>query len=75
MMIRRIASLKTNAEFKAYLNEIGVFLSFDETVQTGVGAPLVQPYIFGDRIIENRFAVLPLEGWDGFRLLSTGRFL
>jgi 2,4-dienoyl-CoA reductase-like NADH-dependent reductase (Old Yellow Enzyme family) len=65
MMIKRIASLKTPIEFKTYLNKIGVGLPFDETVQTGMGAPLAQPYVFGDRIIGNRFAVLPLEGWDG----------
>ena len=65
MIIRRIASLKTASEFKAYLNEIGVYLPFDETVQTGGDAALAQPYVFGDRVIGNRFAVLPLEGWDG----------
>ena len=65
MTIRRIASLKTAGEFKAYLNEIGVPLPFDETVQTGADSPLAQPYVFGDRVIGNRFAVLPLEGWDG----------
>ncbi len=32
MVIRRIASLKTIQEFKAYLNEIGVSLPFDETI-------------------------------------------
>ncbi|MBL7125975.1 MAG: hypothetical protein ISS58_02035 [Dehalococcoidales bacterium] len=65
MIIRRIASLKTAGEFKAYLNETGVSLPFDETVQTGVDSPLAQPCVFGDRVIGNRFAVLPLEGWDG----------
>ena len=65
MTIRRIASLKTAGEFKAYLNEIGVSLPFDETVQTGADSPLAQPYVFRDRVIGNRFAVLPMEGWDG----------
>ena len=65
MTIRLIASLKTAGEFKAYLNETGVSLPFDETVQTGAGSPLAQPCVFGDRVIGNRFAVLPLEGWDG----------
>ena len=65
MIIRRIASLKTADEFKMYLNEIGVSLPFDEIVQSGAEAPLAQPYVFGGRIIGNRFAVLPLEGWDG----------
>ncbi len=65
MTIRRIASLKTAGEFKAYLNEVGVSLPFDETVQTGADSPLAQPCVFGDRVIGNRFAVLPMEGWDG----------
>ncbi len=65
MLIRRIASLKTIQEFKAYLDETGVSLPFDETIQAGADAPLAQPYRFGDKVIGNRFAVLPLEGWDG----------
>jgi 2,4-dienoyl-CoA reductase-like NADH-dependent reductase (Old Yellow Enzyme family) len=65
MTIRRIGPLKTVPEFKAYLNEVGVSLPFDEAMQVGVDAPLAQPYVFGDKVIGNRFAVLPLEGWDG----------
>ncbi len=35
-------------------------------MQTGAGAPLAQPYRLPDgRVIGNRFAILPMEGWDG----------
>ena len=65
MSIRRLESLKTTADFSAYLNALGVSLPFDETVQSGTDSPLAQPYILSNRTIGNRFAVLPMEGWDG----------
>src|SRR5207253_3909296 len=40
-------------------------LAFDETMKSGSDAPLAQAYRFKDFVIGNRFAVLPMEGWDG----------
>lgn len=62
---RRVASLKTAAEFGAYLNEIGAALEFDREVESGAGSPLGQPYQLGEIEIGNRFCILPMEGWDG----------
>jgi len=62
---RRVASLKTAAEFGAYLNEIGAALEFDREVEAGAGSPLGQPYQLGEIAIGNRFCILPMEGWDG----------
>ena len=63
--MRKITTLKTTADFSAYLDSLGVSLLFDETVQSGLHSPLAQPYVLDDRVIGNRFAVLPMEGWDG----------
>lgn len=61
----RVAQLKTAAAFAAHLTALGVELSFDRALESGAGAPLAQPYQLGDRVIGNRFCVLPMEGWDG----------
>ena len=68
---RRIATLKTPSAFAEYLAALGVDLPFDAQVQTGADAPLAQPYrLPAGSIIGNRWAILPMEGWDG---TSDGR--
>ena len=63
---RRVATLRTSAAFAEHLAEIGVELPFDDQVQIGAGTPLAQPYhLPGGFVIGNRFAILPMEGWDG----------
>lgn len=62
---RKVAQLRTADEFRAYLREIGADIPFDETMQHGGDAPLAQPYTVYGRTLGNRFAVLPMEGWDG----------
>ncbi|MDH7487322.1 MAG: NADH:flavin oxidoreductase [Anaerolineae bacterium] len=63
---RRLAALKTPAAFAEYLAKIGADLPFDEQVLTGDDAPLAQPYRLPDgTVLGNRFAILPMEGWDG----------
>lgn len=65
MSYRRVAQLRTAADLRAYLQEIGVELPFDETMLAGSESPLAQPYTVHGRTVGNRFAVLPMEGWDG----------
>ena len=48
-----------------HLAALGIALPFDEVVETGPTSPLAQPYRRAAGIIGNRFAVLPMEGWDG----------
>lgn len=67
---RRIPSLKTASDFKSYLNQNHISLPFDETVRSGSGAPLNQPFSIEDKTIGNRFCALPMEGWD---CLEDGR--
>jgi len=63
---RRLASLKTAAELRAYATELGIALPVDDEVQTGANAPLAQPYRLADgAVIGNRFCTQPMEGWDG----------
>jgi NADPH2 dehydrogenase len=71
MTYRRIAALKTAEAFRQYVAGLGIDLPFDEAVSTGPDAPLAQPYYLPEgaagssRALGNRFAVLPMEGWDG----------
>ncbi|MCL4506163.1 MAG: NADH:flavin oxidoreductase [Chloroflexi bacterium] len=63
---RRVAALKTPQALREHLAEIGADLPFDADMQSGPAAPLAQPYrLPGGGAIGNRFAVLPMEGWDG----------
>jgi NADPH2 dehydrogenase len=62
---RRVAALRTAQDFQRYLQGLGIALPFDESVLSGSATPLAWPYALGNRVIGNRFAVLPMEGWDG----------
>jgi 2,4-dienoyl-CoA reductase-like NADH-dependent reductase (Old Yellow Enzyme family) len=61
----RVASFKTGESLAAYLAASGIHLPFDETLDTPGSSPLAQPLDILGRRLENRFAVLPMEGWDG----------
>ena len=65
MAYKRVAQLRTLEQFKEYCKSIGAEMPVDETVETGGDAPLAQPYTYKDITLPNRFAVLPMEGWDG----------
>ncbi len=64
MAYRKPASFKTAADFKAYLRTNGIELPFDETLAEAGLSPLAQPVVADGLTIGNRFAVLPMEGWD-----------
>jgi 2,4-dienoyl-CoA reductase-like NADH-dependent reductase (Old Yellow Enzyme family) len=70
MTYPRISTFKTAAAFRAYLEAQGIELAFDETVEAGPYAPLAQPCPWQGGTIGNRFAILPMEGWDA---TSDGR--
>lgn len=65
MSYTRVASLKTPEQFRAHLAKIGAQMPFDEVVQHGSDAPLAQSLDAGIKVVGNRFAILPMEGWDG----------
>jgi 2,4-dienoyl-CoA reductase-like NADH-dependent reductase (Old Yellow Enzyme family) len=43
---------------------LGVAIPCDDEVSAGPDAPLAQPLRVHDKVIGNRFAILPMEGWD-----------
>lgn len=70
MKYKKIAQLRTAEQFQAYLAELGIELAFDRDVQSGIDAPLSEPFQLKNFKVGNRFSVLPMEGWDG---TSDGR--
>jgi 2,4-dienoyl-CoA reductase-like NADH-dependent reductase (Old Yellow Enzyme family) len=59
MKIRRLASIKNADEFKKYLHDNNITLPFTENI-----AALKTPYQLDGKTLGNRFAILPMEGWD-----------
>ncbi len=65
MTYPKLAALRTPDAFRGRLEELGVELGCDDLLQGGPDSPLGRPLRHGDRTIGNRFAILPMEGWDG----------
>lgn len=63
---RRMAAFRTSDAFRAHLAASGITLGLDDTLKVGPQAPLAGSYRLPDGFtIGNRFAILPMEGWDG----------
>lgn len=62
--MRNIGAIKKLPDLYSYLRSIGVSLPFDEAVNSGMDSPLARPCTIDDRVVGNRFAILPIEGWD-----------
>lgn len=64
----RVPSLKTVERFRKHVTGLGIDLPCDDHLETGDDSPLRRP-VDGMRIngkrIGNRWAVHPMEGWDG----------
>ncbi|HEY9074924.1 MAG TPA: hypothetical protein VIO61_00170 [Anaerolineaceae bacterium] len=57
---------RTPADFQKHIQSLGIDLPFDPQVETGASSPLAQPYTLRSGFtIGNRFAIHPMEGWDG----------
>src|SRR5436309_1568669 len=68
----RIPTLKTVAEFRAHVASLGIDLPCEDAIVAGSSSPLAQPVAavtINGKTIGNRFAIQPMEGWDG---TSTG---
>ncbi len=62
----RMAQLKTADRFREHIETLGINLPFDETIEVWDQNPLGQPYVLrSGKTIGNRFAIQPMEGWDG----------
>ena len=60
----RVASFKTVGEFKAHLATLPIAMACDEKLLSPVRNPLGQSLIVYGRMVGNRFATHPMEGWD-----------
>ncbi len=65
MSFPRMNSLKTADEFRRRQVELGIDIAFDEVVEAGSTSPFGRPYQRANGAVGNRFAILPMEGWDG----------
>lgn len=63
--IVRIGHLKTVDEFRAHVQSLGLDLPCDADILTAPGSPLAQPFDLDGIPIGNRWAIHPMEGWDG----------
>lgn len=59
---RNVRSIKDPAAFRAYMESLGVTIPCDDEVRSGPDSPLAQPLPVNDKVIGNRFAILPMEG-------------
>ena len=61
----RVSSFKQVEDFRRYIGELGLELHCDDQILRAPDSPLAQPCQVGGRRLGNRFAVQPMEGWDG----------
>jgi 2,4-dienoyl-CoA reductase-like NADH-dependent reductase (Old Yellow Enzyme family) len=65
-VVRRIVQIKrlqTRDDFLAHLDELGIAVAIADDAD--VARELSRPLTIAGRRLPNRFAVLPMEGWDG----------
>jgi NADPH2 dehydrogenase len=62
--LRRVAALRTAADFQAHLATLGVTLPLEAGPLVGAD-PLGEPCNVGGVRLGNRFCIQPMEGWDG----------
>ena len=63
--ITKIKALETTSGFRSNLQRLGLDMPCDDTLAVGPLAPLAMPLAVGPLTIGNRFAIQPMEGWDG----------
>lgn len=61
----RVSTFKTSADLRRRLSELGLSLPVDDEILTGPSSPLAQPVGWSGGSIGNRWAIHPMEGWDG----------
>jgi 2,4-dienoyl-CoA reductase-like NADH-dependent reductase (Old Yellow Enzyme family) len=64
----RIPSLKTVEDFRRHVAALGIELPCDDAILTGGASPLsqsVEGVTINGKRIGNRWAIQPMEGWDG----------
>src|SRR5205809_180859 len=64
----RIPTLKTPADFRNHVASLGIDLPCEDQIVAGSSSPLAQPVssaTVNGKPIGNRWAIQPMEGWDG----------
>lgn len=62
---QKIGALENVEQFKAYCAQLGIDLPCDdEILSEEQGSPMAQPLAIGTKIVGNRWAIHPMEGWD-----------
>src|SRR4051794_26869395 len=63
--LTRIPSLKSVDAFGELVRTLNLDLQFEPSISTGSASALTQPLAFSGRTLSNRWAIHPMEGWDG----------
>src|SRR5215831_1256492 len=63
--ITRIPTLKTVEAFGEHVATLNLDLQFEPQIPVGAASALTQPLQVNGRRIGNRWAIQPMEGWDG----------
>jgi 2,4-dienoyl-CoA reductase-like NADH-dependent reductase (Old Yellow Enzyme family) len=63
----KVGSLDGLAGFRAHLASLGIDMPCDDIVASGSASPLAAPIEVSGLKIGGRFAINPMEGWDGER--------
>ena len=66
----KVASFKSSSSFREHLRSLGLDLDLDDAILPAPTSPMAKPLSLPTPIADrtrlgNRFAVLPMEGWDG----------
>jgi 2,4-dienoyl-CoA reductase-like NADH-dependent reductase (Old Yellow Enzyme family) len=61
----KVKSLQNAAGFRANLERLNLPMPCDDIVASGAASPLAQPLEVDGLTVGNRFAIQPMEGWDG----------
>ncbi|HEX9422874.1 MAG TPA: hypothetical protein VF899_06500 [Pyrinomonadaceae bacterium] len=61
----RLGGIRDVETFRNYLQELHISIPCDAKLLAGDTSPLGQPLLRGDVVVGNRFAIQPMEGWDG----------
>lgn len=59
----QVKQLQSVDALRERAGSLGLALGIDDEVDPA--GPLAHPLVIGDRAVGNRFAILPMEGWDG----------
>src|SRR5207247_3284888 len=63
--LTRLPSLKTVEAFGELVRGLNLELQFEPQLSVGSNSALTRPLHFNGRTLANRWAIHPMEGWDG----------